>query len=107
MKRTLSAILYGLITGGKPADETTGGLMFQYKEPSPDFPAHRLFCYRRGDIAPSTTEFVTLRRELERLLPGQHLSLGEIFVYAASDGINRTGRVFSWLPTAEQQRSLF
>ena len=90
------------ILRGKQAPPLRGGLMFQYKAPTPDFPAHRLFCYRKGSSPPSTTEFVVLRRELEGLLPGQKISLGEVYSYKAFDGVNRTGQVFSWLGEPSQ-----
>lgn len=90
------------ILRGKQAPPLRGGLMFQYKSPTPDFPAHKLFCYRRGDKPPSTTEFVVLRQILEGLLPGQKISLGEVYSYKASDGRNRIGRVFSWLGEPSQ-----
>ena len=98
---TLRGVLVDILRG-KQAPPLRGGLMFQHKAPTPDFPAHRLFCYRKGSSPPSTTEFVVLRRELEGLLPGQKISLGEVYSYKAFDGVNRTGQVFSWLGEPSQ-----
>lgn len=99
----LNQILTNVLSGQSMKRPLSGGLYLQYKEPDASNPAHRLFCYRRGSISPSMTEFGVIRRELEALLPpGKKIALGNCLSYQASDNENRTGRVFSWAADAEQ-----
>lgn len=103
---TLSRILSDLINGSTAA--LSRGLMFQFKQPDVERSFFRLFVYRKGDTPPSTNEFVIVRRELERLLPGVEIALGKkLHQYRAKDGLNRTGKIFSWFPVAGTQGALF
>lgn len=103
-KPTLAAVLADLLDSRPMERPLSGGLMFQFKEPDAEKPFYRLFCYRRGDTPPSTTEFGTVRRELEKLLPGKEIRLASgQFQYRATDSANRTGRVFTWLPETGRQ----
>lgn len=103
---TLRTTLADIIDGRMPIP-SPDGLMYQFKEPDEDKVFYRLFCYRKGDLPPTTTEFMTVRREMERLLPGRELKLAEtVHRYRASDGVMRTGKVFSWWPETAQQPAL-
>ena len=99
---TLTDVLADILAGNPAPAVLSGGLMFQYKEPDAEHPTHRLFCYRRGQTPPSTTEFITLRRHLLPLIDGRELTLGSEYQYLASDREYRTGRVFAWLPDRAQ-----
>lgn len=106
-KPTLNQILTDLLAGKPLERPLSGGRMLLYKEPDADSPTYRLFCYRRGETPPSTTEFGTVRRELERLLPGRQISLDRYNrSYTGSDSVPRTGRVFSWQPEPPVQAAL-
>lgn len=98
----LQDILHSIITGAAPPIQTlSGGLMLQYRHGGSDGP-HKLLVYRRGSVPPSTLEYATVRRELERVVAIEVALSDDEINYTASDGLSRRGRVFSWRPAATQ-----
>lgn len=97
----LNEILQKMINGDiSPFQQLKRGLCLQYRQPEMGNPRHRLLCYR-VDNAPSTMEFVTVRRELRGLVDGE-IELGEPREF----GGGRRGRIFSWQAQGMTQATL-
>lgn len=97
---TLSQILDDLINGRLSSGKLSGGLSLQFKAADADNPENRLGAIRAG-VPVGETELDTLRRELERLLPGVVISLDEEQTMTGQDGLTRHYRVFRWRPKEE------
>lgn len=98
MKTDLYTILDDLIHGRLSDGTLSGGLALQFRAANADNPENRLAAVRVG-VPVGSTELVTLRRELEKLLPGATITLDEEQTITGRDGQERRYRVFRWLPT--------
>lgn len=104
---TLSEILDDLIHGRLADGKLSGGLALQFKAADADHPESRLCAIRIG-VPVGTVELGTLRRELEKLLPGVVIGLDDEQTITGQDGRKRHYRVFRWrpAPTAVQMELL-
>ena len=93
--KKLKNILDDLINGRLANGQLSGGLALQYKTADSDHPENRLCAIRVG-VPVGATELVTLRRELENILPGVEISLDDQQEIAGRDNTVRFYRVFRW-----------
>lgn len=98
MKTALSTILTELINGRLSGGKLGGGLGLQFKAADAANPESRLAAVRVG-VSVGATELVTLRRELERLMPGTTISLDDEQSFTGRDEKTHYYRVFRWRPT--------
>lgn len=89
----LDDLIHSRLSGGKLG----GGLALQFRSADDDNPENRLAAVRIN-VPVGATELVTLRRELERLLPGVVIGLDDEQTITGQDGRVRHYRVFRWLP---------
>lgn len=97
-KTALSTILNDLIHGRLSGGKLGGGLTLQFKAADAANPESRLAAVRVG-VSVGATELVTLRRELEKLLPGVVIHLDNEQGITGRDEQTRYYRVFRWRPT--------
>jgi hypothetical protein len=102
---TLADALDSFLSGEAVYCETGTGLRLQFRQADAENPYSRLLCYRASYL-PTLREFLTIRQQLEKALPGAQITLSPPAKYIGKDGRSREGRVFSWIAAQPVQGKL-